>query len=204
MTILIIAITSLVSILALSNERLMNYLLLSPYLVIKGKQWHRILTHAFVHADFIHLLVNMVVLFSFGMATEKLFIYLKYNDFISNASVHFFVLYFGGVIISCLPTLNRNKNNYYYQGVGASGAVSAVVFMNIFFRPLDSLYLMGVIRIPAIVFGVLYLIYSHYMSRKASDNINHSAHFAGAVFGFVYPLLINPKLINAFINGFIE
>jgi membrane associated rhomboid family serine protease len=84
--------------------------------------------------------------------------------------------------------------------VGASGAVSAVVFTSIFFRPLDNLYIMGILPIPAIIFGVAYLVYSHYMSKMSSDNINHDAHFIGAVFGFIYPLLLDPKLFKVFLN----
>ena len=79
-----------------------------------------------------------------------------------------------------------------------------MVFTSIFFAPLNNLYLMGILPIPAILFGVGYLFYSHRMSKKANDNINHDAHFVGAVFGFVYPLLIDPKLIKVFINGFVS
>jgi membrane associated rhomboid family serine protease len=178
----------------------MNKLLLSPYQIVKSNQWYRVITHAFVHADYLHLLVNMIVLLSFGLAVEGLFNQLKDNEIIGNTTIHFLTLYFGGAVISCLTTLKKHKNNFYYQGVGASGAVSAVVFASIFFRPLNKLYIMGVLPVPAILFGVGYLIYSHYMSRKSSDNINHDAHFVGAVFGFIYPLLIDPKLIKVFIN----
>jgi len=146
----------------------------------------------------------MVVLLSFGLAVESLFSQLKEAEIIRFPILHFFTLYFGGIIISCLSTIRRYKDAVYYRGVGASGAVSAVVFVSIFFRPLSNLYIMGVIPIPAIVFGLAYLIYSHYMSRRASDSINHSAHFAGAIFGFIYPLLIDPKLIMVFVNGLLN
>lgn len=200
MTIIIIVTTAIISIWAFSNSDLMNKLLLSPYQIVKSNQWYRVITHAFVHADYLHLLVNMIVLLSFGLAVEGLFNQLKDNEIIGNTTIHFLTLYFGGAVISCLTTLKKHKNNFYYQGVGASGAVSAVVFASIFFRPLNKLYIMGVLPVPAILFGVGYLIYSHYMSRKSSDNINHDAHFVGAVFGFIYPLLIDPKLIKVFIN----
>jgi membrane associated rhomboid family serine protease len=200
MTIIIIVATALVSILAFSNGDLMNKLLLSPYQVVRNKQWHRIITHAFVHADYIHLLVNMVVLLSFGLAVEGLFKQLKTEGIIGNPTIHFLTLYFGGAVISCLTTLKKHKDNFYYQGVGASGAVSAIVFTSIFFRPLNKLYIMGVLPVPAILFGIGYILYSNYMSRKSGDNINHDAHFVGAVFGFVYPLLIDPRLIKVFLN----
>jgi membrane associated rhomboid family serine protease len=200
MTLAIIVITGIISFLAFGNRALMSKLLLSPYQVIHGKQWHRIITHAFVHADWVHLIVNMIVFLSFGIAIENIFGQLKTLDIIGSPIFHFLALYFGGIIVSCLTTLRKHKDNYYYQSVGASGAVSAVVFTSIFFRPLDKLYIMGIIPIPAIVFGVGYLIYTQYMSRKSSDNINHDAHFVGAVFGFIYPILIDPKLIKVFFN----
>ncbi len=200
MTFIIISITAVVSFLAFSNAALMEKLLLSPYKIIANKQWYRIITHALVHADFMHLLINMIVLFSFGMAVESLFKQLQLQGVISSASFHFGLLYIGGAIISCLTTLRKHRNNYNYSAVGASGAVSAVVFASIFFRPLSKLYLMGILPIPAIIFGVAYLIYSQYMSKKSIGNINHDAHLVGAVFGFIYPLLINPSLIKVFFN----
>lgn len=200
MTFIIILITAVVSFLAFSNAALMEKLLLSPYRIVSNKQWYRIITHALVHADFMHLLINMIVLFSFGMAVESLFKELQLQGVISSASFHFGLLYIGGAVISCLTTLRKHRNNYNYSAVGASGAVSAVVFASIFFRPLNKLYLMGILPIPAIIFGVAYLIYSQYMSKKSIGNINHDAHFVGAVFGFIYPLLIDPSLIKVFLN----
>ena len=200
MTYIIIAITGIISFLALSNKELMSKLLLSPYQIIHSKQWYRILSHALVHADFMHLLINMIVFLSFGLAVEKMFGELKLIGIISNPTFHFVTLYIGGTMIASLTTLKKHKDNFYYNSVGASGAVSAVVFTSIFFQPLSNLYLMGIIPIPAIVFGVFYLVYSHYMSRKSTDNINHDAHFIGAVFGFFYPLLIDPKLFKIFLN----
>lgn len=200
MTFIIIAITGVISFMAFSNRQLMSKLLLSPYQVIHSKQWYRVLSHILVHADFMHLLINMIVLLSFGLAVESIFGQLQSSGIIGSSTLHFFTLYIGGAVISCLTTLRKHKDNYYYQAVGASGAVSAVVFASIFFRPLDKLYIMGILPVPAILFGVAYLIYSHYMSKKSSDNINHDAHFIGAVFGFIYPLLVDPKLIRIFLN----
>jgi membrane associated rhomboid family serine protease len=200
MTIIIIVATAIVSILAFNNRVLMQKLLLSPYQIIHKKEWYRVLSHAFVHGDYIHLFVNMIVLLSFGMAVENIFDQLKVIEIINSPILHFLILYLGGAVISCLTTLRKHKDNFYYQGVGASGAVSAVVFASIFFRPLDNLYIMGILPIPAIAFGIGYLIYSHYMSRKSTDNINHDAHFIGAIFGFIYPLLIDLNLYKIFLN----
>lgn len=200
MTIAIIIVTAIISILAFNNRVLMQKLLLSPYQIIHKKEWYRVLSHAFVHGDYMHLFVNMIVLLSFGLAVENIFDQLKVLEIIGSPIMHFIILYIGGAVISCLTTLRKHKDNFYYQGVGASGAVSAVVFASIFFRPLDNLYIMGILPIPAIAFGIGYLIYSHYMSRKQSDNINHDAHFVGAIFGFIYPLLIDLNLYKIFLN----
>ncbi|MGE0077239.1 MAG: rhomboid family intramembrane serine protease [Bacteroidales bacterium] len=201
MTYLIVAITVVVSLIAFGDRNLMQRLLLSPYRVFRNKEWYRIITHAFVHANFLHLFVNMFVLFSFGKAVEHWLYQLKISGYIDYPILHFYILYIGGAIIATLTTLKKHKDDYYYQSVGASGAVSGFVFFCVFFDPLESLYLMGVIPIPGILFAIAYLFYTHYMSKKEGDNINHDAHFVGAVFGFIYPLLINPKLILHFLSS---
>lgn len=168
---------------------------------MRKNQWHRIITHGFIHADSIHLLVNMIVLFSFGRSVENQFdILAKNHQAISSATLHMLILYFVGMIIASSTTIFKHKNNYQYNSVGASGAVSAVVFAAIFFSPKNTILIMGIIPIPAILFGILYLIYSQYKSRKGNDNVNHDAHFIGAVFGFIYPVIIDPSLLKYFIN----
>ena len=200
MTLFIIIATAAISILAFSNQQIMDKLLFSPYKTVHNKEWHRLLTHGFVHGDYMHLFINMFVLMSFGAAVEDIFGSLRLNGIINNATLNFCLLYFGGIVIASLTTLKKYKDNSYYQSVGASGAVSAVVFTYIFFDPLSKLLFMFIIPIPAIVFGILYLAYSHYMSKKEGDFINHDAHFVGSVFGFIYPLLIDPKLFLIFLN----
>lgn len=203
-TYVIIAITAAISIIAFNNRDLFSRLLLSPYKVIHKKEYHRIVTHGFLHADWTHLLVNMFVLWSFGLGLESWFNQLYYNDYISSPIVHFLTTYLGGIVISSLSSIKKHHNSYYYSSVGASGAVSAVVFATIFFNPWQPLYFFAVLPIPGIVFGVGYLIYSNYMSKKEGDNINHDAHFYGAVFGFIYPLLISPSLFFHFFNQLIS
>jgi membrane associated rhomboid family serine protease len=200
MTIIIIIITGAISIWAFSNESIMKKLQLNPYQIYHDKQGHRLITHGFIHADWIHLLVNMLVFFSFGSAIENRFEILAHKGIINNNILHFFILYFGGMIIATISTLIKHKNNPEYNALGASGAVSAVVFTYIFFSPTNSLLLMGIVPIPAIIFGVLFLIYSQYMSRRSGGNVNHDAHFIGAVFGFIYPIMLKPNLIHYFIS----
>ena len=116
----------------------------------------------------------------------------------------FLLYYFGAIVIASLTSLFRHKDDPWYNAVGASGAVSAVLFSFIFFNPWELLYFYGVLPVPGIIMGVLYLIYSNYMSRRESDNVNHDAHISGAVFGFVFPLIIDYRLISYFIDRLLE
>ncbi len=200
-TIIIIVITVAISYWALTNRDIFDKLSLMPYRTVHKKEYYRIVTHAFLHADYLHLGVNMFVLYSFGNFVEHVFAQLQEQGMIGSAVVSYLTLYIGGIVIATLTTIQKHKDNPYYISIGASGAVSAVVFASIFFAPLQMLSLFFIIPIPAIVFGILYLAYSSYMSKKSNDNINHDAHFAGAVFGFALPMLINPKLLAIFIAG---
>jgi len=200
MTIFIIIVTSLISIVAFGNRELFEKLQLNPYKVYHKKEWYRIISHGFLHADWVHLIINMIVLLSFGSAVENIFNQLAAKGIIKSPVLVFVLLYFISMIAATLTSVVKQKNNAWYNSVGASGAVSAVIFTSIFFQPLARLYLYAVIPIPGIVFGVLYLGYSHYMSKKGGDNINHDAHFIGAVVGFIFPLFIDPSLIHVFLN----
>ncbi|MBS3806783.1 MAG: rhomboid family intramembrane serine protease [Bacteroidales bacterium] len=200
MTLVIIGITVAISLIAFNNRELFIKMQLNPYQVYHQNQWYRVVSHGFLHADWIHLFVNMIVLFSFGEAVEQRFSLLESRGMIGNSTVHFLILYFAGMIIASATTIQKHKDNYHYNAIGASGAVSAVVFTYIFFSPTNTLLLMGVIPIPAILFGVLYLVYSQYMRKRSGDRVNHDAHFIGAVFGFLYPILLEPGLIRVFFN----
>lgn len=203
-TIIIIAVTVGISAIAFNNQQILEKLLLSPYRIAHQKEYFRIVTHGFVHADWMHLLINMFVLWSFGNALQLWFNQLAIVNLISSPVLHILIIYLGGIIISSLSSIVKNKNNYYYKSVGASGAVSAIVFASIFFDPWQSLYLFAIIPIPGILFGAAYLWYSHYMSKKGGDNINHDAHFYGALFGLVYPVLIDPSLVTHFFSQLIS
>ena len=142
----------------------------------------------------------MLVLFSFGRHVEQIFDALGASGRLSQPWLAYILLYSGGIVISTITTYFRNRNNPDYIAVGASGAVSAVLFTSIFFSPLGKVLFYGIIPIPGILFGILYLLYSSYMSRKGKDNINHDAHFWGAIYGLVFPLLIDPSLIRNFFH----
>jgi membrane associated rhomboid family serine protease len=138
----------------------------------------------------------MIVLFSFGQAIEA---YFKYN-FGNNHILYFFLLYFGGILVSNMYALVKHHKNYFYNAVGASGAVASVLFAAIFFDPWNKIYFFGILPIPGIIFAALYLVYSYQMSIKQKDNVAHDAHFLGALFGFIFPILLNPALFEVFID----
>jgi len=196
MTIILIAITVVVSYAAFKSPKLMDQLQFNASKVYYKKEYHRLITHAFVHANWEHLFVNMIVLFSFGTAIEE---YFKLN-FGSKHTLYYILLYLGGIIFSNIYALIKQHKNYFYNAVGASGAVSAVLFAAIFFNPWNMIYFFGILPIPGIVFAVLYLVYSYQMSQKKKDNVAHDAHFLGAVYGFIFPILLNPQLFETFLD----
>ena len=193
---LLIIVTAAVSIACFNKYQLFERLSLKPYRVVQHQEWWRIITHGFVHADWIHLLVNMFTFWSFGGYIETAFEYLGFGKWA------FLTLYFGGMIAASISDIIRYRNAEWYTSIGASGAVSAVLFAAIFLSPWDKILLFAVIPIPGILFGVLYLAYCQYMARQGGDNINHNAHFYGAVFGFVFPILLEPRLFQMFLSHF--
>jgi len=196
MTIILIVITVAVSYAAFKSPKLMDQLQFNASKIVHKNEYHRLVTHAFIHANWEHLFVNMIVLFSFGQAIEA---YFKFN-FGNNAILDYVLLYFGGILVSNIYALIKHRNNYFYNSVGASGAVSAVLFAAIFFDPWNKIYFFGILPIPGIVFAALYLVYSYQMSIKQKDNVAHDAHFLGALFGFVFPILLNYQLFESFLD----
>lgn len=199
-TIVIVIVTAIISFIAFQNPVLMSRYDFSPYRISERKEYFRFVSHAFLHADWVHLAINMIVLFSFGIYVEKEFSLLEDAGSIRSGSLSYLLLYFSAIIVSGLTTFLKKRKDPYYIAVGASGAVSAVLFTSIFFSPLEKLLLYGILPMPGIVFGVLYLAYSSYMGRKDKDHINHDAHLWGAIYGMVFPLFLDPGLINHFIR----
>ncbi len=193
---IIAVVTIIVSIMGFRQDNLFQKLQLNPYQVVHKKDYHRVFTHALLHADWAHLIINVLVFFSFG---DALLAYFKYH-FQSMGSLMFLILYIFSIAVSALYSIIKNKNNPSYNAIGASGAVSAVVFACIFFDPWHKIGLFAVLPVPGIVFAVLYLAYSYYMGKKGYDNIGHDAHFFGAVFGLIFPIIAKPELINVFIS----
>lgn len=198
LTLLIIVLTAILSIQAFNNPQLMNKLIFNPYAIHHKKQWYRFISSGFLHADWIHLGINMFVLYSFGNAVQY-----YYTAFFGSAGNWMFaLLYVSGIFAANATTYYKNFNNPYYNALGASGAVSAVVFTSILFQPLTKIYLYGIIGIPGFIAGILYLAYSHYASQKGGDNVNHEAHLYGAIYGIVFTLVFKPAVFRFFLNQF--
>jgi membrane associated rhomboid family serine protease len=142
----------------------------------------------------------MLVLFSFGKTIEASFRFMALKTWMSFPILWYVVFYLTSIIVSSLTTLRKHKDNVWYNSVGASGAVSAVLFCCIFFDPSMKLLFMGILPIKAYIFGPLYLLYTWYSTRQSNDHINHDAHLLGAVFGFCFPMMIDVKLIGWFLQ----
>ncbi len=196
MTFFFIAITAIFSILAFNRLEILYKYQFNAYQITKRKQFLRLLLHGFLHTNWTHLIVNMIVLYSFGRYLEASFDHI----FGQLSSVYFSLLYILGILISPVYALIKHRNNFHYNAVGASGAVSAVVFASILLEPWNKIYFFGLLPMPGILFAVLYLLYCWQMAKKSRDNVAHDTHFAGAIFGLVFPILLNPSLFTFFID----
>ncbi|MFK7950031.1 MAG: rhomboid family intramembrane serine protease [Saprospiraceae bacterium] len=200
-TLLIVIMTGIISYQAFENPRMKGRLLFVPDVINRMGQYDRFLTHGFIHGDWMHLLINLFVLHSFGEAAEFRF---KEHFGALNGAILYTVLYIGGIVVSSIPSYIKHKDNRLYGALGASGAVSAVVFVNIFFNPWSEILLYLFIPIPIVLAGIAYLMYSDYMGKNGNDNIGHDAHFYGAVWGFSFTVLVaaifKPELMTQFMD----
>ncbi|WP_251619989.1 rhomboid family intramembrane serine protease [Odoribacter lunatus] len=192
----IITVTVLISFVCFNNRELFEKLALNPYRVIHRHEWYRIITHGFVHADTTHLFVNMFTYWSFGTYIENVF------EATGWGTVNYLLLYFGAMVVASIPDFIKYRYAEWYRSIGASGAVSAILFTSIFLNPWDKILLFAALPVPGIVFGIIYLIYCQYMAKRGGDNINHNAHFFGAIYGFIFPLFMNPRLWEVFLSYF--
>lgn len=178
---------------AFNDTSLLGKLTFSPYDVKKSNQWYRAFSHAFIHADFFHLALNMFVLYQFGKTLELDMVYY----FEAQGKFYFFLLYFGAILFSTLLSYFRHQDNPLYQSLGASGAVSAVVFATILIRPdMELMLFLLPVPMPAFIFGFLYITAEIIMDKRAKNNIAHDAHFMGAIFGILFLSLLEPSFIK--------
>ena len=189
----LIAVTALVSWLAFKDRRLGDRLILWPPAVSQRHQYWRLASYGLLHADLSHLLFNMITLFFFGRLIEQVMVQL------TGSWLTYPLFYLTALVVSILPSYLRNQGNRNYFSLGASGAVSAVLFAFILIQPW-SLIFVFFIPAPAILYAVFYVGYSIWMDRRGGDRINHSAHLAGAAFGVMFMLAMEPRLFNVFID----
>lgn len=183
----LILLNVLISLTALyGSERLYQWGMFRPYRTLRENSWYELITSGFLHGSLTHLLVNMMVLFFFGTVMENVL-----------GNMQFISLYFSALLFSAIPSLIKHKNNPHYATIGASGAVEAVLFSYIFVFPSEKIILLLLpIPIPAWFFGLAFIGYSIYESKRGKGNINHAAHIAGAVWGIFYMILFVPNSID--------
>jgi membrane associated rhomboid family serine protease len=185
----IFVITILTSIMAFSNENLYGNMVLHPYSVYRKQRVYTVITSGLIHNDWMHLFFNMLSYYFFAFQLEAVLGHWQFG-----------LLYVASLILSDLPTVYKHKNDDRYHSLGASGAVSAVIFSAILFNPLAKMMIMPIpIGIPAVLFGALYLVYCSYASKYGRDNINHDAHLFGALSGLLITIVLYPHIVNSFL-----
>lgn len=181
--------TLVTSLYAFNDTTLYGKFMLHPYSVYRKQNVYTLITSGLIHANWMHLIFNMFTFYAFAFALES-----------EIGSLRFGLIYFAGLILSDIPSVIKHKNNFHYHSLGASGAISAVLFSYILHFPLNKLIIFPIpFGIWAVVFGVLYLVYTYYMSRNSRDNINHDAHLFGALTGLIMTVLLVPDIIPRFI-----
>ncbi|THU40268.1 rhomboid family intramembrane serine protease [Niastella caeni] len=189
-TLIIIIITVVVSIAAFSNDKVYNDFIFDPPAVTYNKQWYRFLTCGLIHADYGHLFFNMYAFYMFGDNVEENFI----RIFHEKGKLLYLLLYITSLFACLLPTYAKHKTDEYYRSLGASGAVSAVIFAYILLNPLQKIgliFLPPSLSLPAFVFGLLYLVISSWLDKRGGGNINHSAHIFGALYGIAFLIVVS-------------
>lgn len=201
LTVILLIVCVIVSYLCFNNQVLFEKLKHWPYFEVRNKEYYRVLTSGFVHGSWLHLIINMFIFWQFGEAVEKYY-QLLFGEHVGR--ILYFFLFIATIIFADVPTLLKHKDNVHYSAVGASGAVSGIIFVSILFDPWQLLYLYGILPIPGIVAGILYLIYSSWASKNSQDNIDHDAHFYGALFGMLFTILLKPSLFLHFIQALVS
>lgn len=193
-TLIILLLTCVISFTAFSNQKITDDLIFYPPAISQRNQWYRFITCGFIHADIMHLAFNMYTFYLFGGMVEDAFTSI-YGE---SGKILYAILYITSLVVCLLPTYFQHKDNYHYRSLGASGAVSAVIFVGVFLNPTMGMGIFPIpFHIPAFIFGPLYLVISFYLAKKGSGNINHSAHIWGAIYGIVF-LIITCQFMSRF------
>jgi membrane associated rhomboid family serine protease len=195
--IIIMGITIVISIISFSNRELFYKLSFNPHSIEERKEWYRFFTYSVVHGDWMHLIFNMWVFYVFSDNVLDTFQYI----FGLKGIYYFVLLYVGGVAFSVVKDYVDHRENPMYNAIGASGAVSAVLFSSIIIFPTDKLIFFPIpIPLPAYIMGILYLVFTVYMARRGKDNIGHTAHFLGAMYGIAFTIIIRPQFVGEFLS----
>jgi membrane associated rhomboid family serine protease len=184
---------------AFSNRAIMEKYMFNAYAIKHFNQKYRFLSHAFIHANYGHLIMNMYALYLFGRALEIVYFPKEFHQM---STLFYILLFTGGIYASSLVDYIKYRDNPNYNAVGASGAVSALIFSSILISPLAEYYLIFIpfVAIPSWILGAVYLAYSFYMNGRGRDNIAHGAHAWGAVFGFIFTGVLKPSLFVSFVH----
>lgn len=178
----------------------MSKYLFHPYSIYKFNEHYRFLTHAFIHGDFLHLAFNSLALYSFGSALEDYYFPQLFGEKLGK--LFYILLFTGGIYAASFTEYFRNRENPSYSSLGASGAISSVIFCYIMLSPLSKIALFF-FPVPGWLAGVLLLGISSYLIRRKktssyTDNISHESHFWGAIFGVAFILILKPMLLKYF------
>ncbi|CAM3386421.1 rhomboid family intramembrane serine protease [Aquirufa ecclesiirivi] len=193
---IIIIITVLVSLLCWQKPALMDSMTMNPYKINRRNEYWRFITSGFIHADFTHLFFNLFSFFFFGLQLENIFTIL----YPESGQIIFVVFYVTAIVAADLPTYFKQSKNSHFNSLGASGAVSAVIFAGILFFPTEKIYLFGILGIPGFIYAGLFTWYSIAMDRRGRDYVNHSAHLYGGLYGLVFVTLMYPKVWLTFVE----
>ena len=202
-TLIIIIITAIISFMAFSNQELLNKLIFYPPAISKEKQWYRFFSNGLIHADIGHLAFNMISLYMFGALVEDAFLQI----FGDSGKLLYLVMYISALAVCLIPTYMSHKDDHYYRSLGASGAVSAVVFAGVFLAPDQKIGLFFIPPIiPGFIFGPLYLVLTAYLAKRGGGGINHSAHLWGALYGIAFLIVMSLALHTEFnpIDNFVQ
>lgn len=199
-TIIIIAITCIVSFLCFNGRLNVNKLIFNAYQVWNRKEWYRMFTSGIIHSGWGHLFFNMLTLYFFGRVVEQYFMVVFGNV---AGVILYVVLYVSAIAVSSIGDLIKYRDNWNYNALGASGAVSAILFASILFAPKMGIYIYLIpIPVPGYIFAPLYLLYCWYMAKRDMDNIGHTAHFWGAVYGLLFPIVCKPDILSFCLSQF--
>lgn len=190
-SLVVLVVTVIVSILAFRSRTLSNRLLLYPWKMFRGREYDRIVGYGFIHADLMHLLFNLIALYSVAMYIEA-----------AAGTVRFLIIYFASMILAALPPTLKHRNNESYRALGASGAVSALFFSGMLYFPTAKVMLLFLpIPLPWPLFAVLFIAGSILGARKNWGNIGHDVHLYGAIAGTLLTIVLDPSSVQTFLQG---